>query len=43
MKNENDSLIANDRFAKYIGIELVRAQSGYALARMEIKTAISME
>lgn len=28
---------ANDRFAAYLGIELVKAAPGYALAEMEIK------
>ncbi|NLM52062.1 MAG: PaaI family thioesterase [Firmicutes bacterium] len=36
-KNAGDNLIAKDRFAEYIGLELVHVQSGYALARMEIK------
>ncbi|MDR3645657.1 MAG: PaaI family thioesterase [Clostridia bacterium] len=35
----NDDLIKaikNDRFAKYIGIELVRVEPGFAVTRMEI-------
>lgn len=31
-----DKFMKNDRFAEYIGIKLVKAEPGYALARMEV-------
>lgn len=36
MKQQLEKLLANDRFASYVGIELVDVQPGYALVKMEI-------
>ena len=36
MNNKLTKFLENDRFATFIGIELVKVQPGYALAKMEI-------
>lgn len=36
MDKEMIKYIENDRFAKYVGIKLIKIDSGYALAQMEI-------
>jgi len=37
MENEMIQYIKNDRFAEYNGIELIKAEPGYAVTQMEIK------
>jgi len=36
MNNKLMELLKNDRFAAYIGIELVKVEPGYAMVKMEI-------
>ena len=36
MDNEMLKFVKNDRFAKFIGIELIKVEPGYALVQMEI-------
>lgn len=36
MENEAIRLLKGDRFAEYIGIDLIKAEPGYAAAQMEI-------
>lgn len=36
MNNKLIKLLENDRFAAFVGIELVKVQPGYAVAKMEI-------
>lgn len=36
MNHQLEKLLANDRFASYVGIELVKVQPGNALVKMEI-------
>ena len=36
MNNKMIKLLENDRFATFVGIELVKVQPGYAVAKMEI-------
>jgi len=36
MNHQIKQLLANDRFATYVGLELVKIQPGYALVKLEI-------
>ncbi len=36
MDDEQTKIIKNDRFASFMGIELVKMETGYAMAKMEV-------